>query len=72
MDLSKTLDTGYYDLLIAKLGTYNDLFHLIGMTDVCNYANDTTFHACDLDLKSLITRLESDVALSIEWSERSI
>ena len=42
------------------------------MTDVCNYAYDTTFHACDLDLKSLITRLESDVALSIEWSERSI
>ena len=24
------------------------------MTDVCNYAYDTTFNACDLDLKSLI------------------
>ena len=72
MDLSETLDTDYYDLLIAKLGTHNDLFNLIGMTDVCNHANDTTFHACDLDLKSLITRLESDGAFSIEWSERSI
>ena len=37
------------------------------MIDVCNYADDTTFHACDLDLKSLITRLEHDAALAIEW-----
>ena len=35
------------------------------MTDVCNYSNDTTFHACDLDFKSLTTRLESDDALAI-------
>ena len=34
-----------------------------------NYADDTTFHACDLDLKSLLTRLEHDVALVIEWFE---
>ena len=37
------------------------------MTDVCNYADDTTFHACDL--KSLITRLEHNAALAIEWFE---
>ena len=37
------------------------------MTNVCNYADDTAFHACDLDLKSLITRLEHDAALAIEW-----
>ena len=36
----------------------NDLFYLTEMTDVCNYADDTTFYACDLDLKSLIARLE--------------
>ena len=36
---------------------------------MCNYADDTTFHACDLDLKSLITRLEHDAALAIEWFE---
>ena len=47
----------------------NDLFYLKEMTDVCNYADDTTFHACDLDLKSLITRLEHDAALAIEWFE---
>ena len=39
------------------------------MTDVCNHADDTTFHACDLDLKSLITRPEHDAALDIEWFE---
>ena len=42
----------------------NDLFYLTDMTDVCNYADDTTFHACDLDLKSLITRLEHDAVLA--------
>ena len=39
------------------------------MTVVCNYADDATFYACDLDLKSLITRLEQNAALSIEWFE---
>ena len=47
----------------------NDLFHLTDMTDVCNYAGDTTFSACELDLKSLITRLEHDAVLPIEWFE---
>ena len=44
----------------------NNLFYLTDMTDVCNYADDTTFHANELDLKSLITRLEHDSALAIE------
>ena len=39
------------------------------MTDACDCAGDATFHACDLDLKSLITKLEHDVALIAEWSE---
>ena len=47
----------------------NNLFYLTEMTGVCNYADDTTFRVCDLDLKSLITRLEHDVALAIEWFE---
>ena len=47
----------------------NDLFYLTDMTDVCNYADDATFLACELDLKSLITRLEHDAALPIEWFE---
>ena len=44
----------------------NNLFCLTEMTDVCNYADDTTYHACDLDLKSLITRLEHDAVFAIE------
>ena len=43
----------------------NDLFYLAKMIDVCNYADDTTFHTCDLDLKKVFTRLEHDVALAI-------
>ena len=39
------------------------------MTDVCNYADDTTFHACDFDLKSLFARLEHDATLYIKWFE---
>ena len=33
------------------------------MTVVCYFADDTTFHAC------LITKLELDAALAIEWFE---
>ena len=27
-----------------------DLFYLKEMNDICNYADDTTFHVCELDL----------------------
>ena len=36
----------------------NDLFCLTESTNVCSYADDTTFHACDMDLD-----------LAIEWFE---
>ena len=36
----------------------NDLFFLTECTDVCNFADDTTFFACDRDLKHLMERLE--------------
>ena len=49
----------------------NDLFSLTEMPDVCNYADGTTFHACDLDLNSLITRLEHDAPLQ-NGSNRTI
>ena len=39
------------------------------MTNVCNYADDATFHACDSDLESLIQRLEHDSMLATEWFE---
>ena len=45
----------------------NDLFFLTENTNACNYADDTTFYACDSDLSHLISRLEHDSVLAIEW-----
>ena len=41
----------------------NDLFWINEQTDVCNCADDTTFHTSDQDLNSLI--LEHDLLLAI-------
>ena len=38
---------------------------------MCNFADDTTFHACDKDLSSFINRLEHDSLLAIEWFENN-
>ena len=34
----------------------NDLFYLINFTEVCNFADGTTFYACENDLNNLINR----------------
>ena len=47
----------------------NDLFFILDKTDVCNYADDTGLHACDKELPCLLTALEHDTALAIEWFE---
>ena len=47
----------------------NDLFVIAESTEVCNFADDTTFYACDDNLSSLIQRLEHDSCLAIEWFE---
>ena len=44
----------------------NDLLFLTEFTDVCNFAYDTTFFACDSDLKHLMERLKHDTKLAIE------
>ena len=49
----------------------NDLFWLNEQTNVCNYADDTTFYACEQDLESLLQRLEHDSLLAIEWFENN-
>ena len=36
------------------------------MNDVCNYADDTAFNVCDLDIKSLIIRLVNHAALALK------
>ena len=37
------------------------------LTDVCNFADDATFHGCDSSLEDLVDRLEHDANLAIEW-----
>ena len=49
----------------------NDLFFLVDYTEVCNFADDNTFFACDKDLGSLINRLEHDSFLAIEWFQNN-
>ena len=56
----------------SVLGPYlNDLFFLSEFTDLCNVADDTIFYTCDMDLHSLIKRLEHDSFLAIEWFENN-
>ena len=49
----------------------NDLFFLTESTDVCNFADDTTFYACDRNSNDLINRLEHDSFLATEWFENN-
>ena len=49
----------------------NDLFYLTEMTQVCNFADDTTFYVCDKDLSTLINILEHDAAVAVEWFENN-
>ena len=37
--------------------------------NVYNYANDPAFHACGMDVESLVKRLEHVSMLAIEWFE---
>ena len=45
----------------------NDLFLQIAKVDISNYADDTTLFTSDRDISRLISRLESDSALSSKW-----
>ena len=47
----------------------NDLFWFNEETNSCNYADDTTFYACDISLNTVIQRLEHDSLLALEWFE---
>ena len=41
----------------------NDLFYITELTDVCNFADNTTFYACYSSLEDLVNRLEHDTNL---------
>ena len=47
----------------------NDLFYLFTNTMVCNLADDTTAYACDIDLVSLLRKIEHDTLSAILWFE---
>ena len=49
----------------------NDLFYLTESTEICHFADDSTFNACDKDLNSLIKRLERGRLLAIEWFQNN-
>ena len=38
----------------------NDLLLSLNDTDVCNYADDTTLFACDIDTDNFVARLQLD------------
>ena len=48
----------------------NGHFYLTELTYVCNYTDDTIFHACDSNLDDLIRRFEHYSILAIKWFER--
>ena len=45
----------------------NNLFCTTELTDACNFADDTTFHACGSSLEDLVYRLEHNANLAMEW-----
>ena len=47
------------------------MFYLAESTIVCSFADDTTFHACNKDLNSLINTLEHDSYQAVDWLENN-
>ena len=45
----------------------NDLFMLLGETEICNYADDTTIYVCGPNIENFILHLEND-ALMTEYN----
>ena len=43
----------------------NDIFFTLKDTDVCNFADDTSPHACDISLDEFLVCLEPDSALAV-------
>ena len=49
----------------------NDLFFLLADTHVCNFADDTTLNACDLELQNILNELEDNALTAISWFENN-
>ena len=49
----------------------NDLFFQLADTHVCNFADDTTLNACDIELKNILSELEDNALTAILWFENN-
>ena len=49
----------------------NDLFFTLFSVNVCNFADDTTLFACDLNLEVVLTQLEESSDLVIAWFQNN-
>ena len=49
----------------------NDLFFQLAGTHVCNFADDTTLNACDIDLQNVLHDLEDSALTAIIWFENN-
>ena len=47
----------------------NDIFFVLKGVDICNFADDTTLHVCDSNLKLVLETLEHNSELAIAWFE---
>ena len=45
----------------------NDLFLFVENSDICNYADDNTLIAADINIDSIITKLEADIDTLNSW-----
>ena len=45
----------------------NDIFWIFDDVDICNFADDNTFNACNCNLNELIEQLESVSIKTIHW-----
>ena len=45
----------------------NDLFYFVKESDVCNFADDNTLSVADIDIDSIITKLEKDTDTLLLW-----
>ena len=45
----------------------NDLFYTDLESEICNFADDTTIFACDTNVDSVLTKLESGLHKVLEW-----
>ena len=45
----------------------NDIFYFVEYTEVCNFADDTTPNSCGYDVNEVLTDVEHDSTILLEW-----